>query len=491
MTHLLNPFEEEGEYLLAIHTKDVKSNEVIETVRNAKRIGEEHFNLFLKERFVEKSKPVSHPIKKMCLSIFDTPEKKKVPADKAKLHVLQQDCSLFSRLYIACQFRDGNLEDFFKYENQPWPPSLSQFGQLREGQKADLINCLTSLSAQVPTTTKPSVDAVIIDGAVIVQMLQPKTVRSFDEYFTAISAPYILRILQNSSRIDLVWDVYKVDSLKKSLRDKRGSGQRRKVMASTRIPTDWKGFLKVDENKDELFKFLANKLVSLTIPDGKEIYTTYGDDVLWLSSTQRDVDYLVPCSHEEADTRLIVHARDATLSGHRRILIKSNDTDVVVLAVSVAGFIQADEVWVTFGSGKNMRYIPAHIVAKSLGTDKASALPVFHALTGCDTVSFFGGRGKKTAWEIWKIFPQLTPVLMTLKAAPTTEALSSLMPLLERFVVLLYDRTSSLNRVDEARQELFSKNQGVLMASLLRKQPSTSTLKERYIKEVLFGVKRF
>ena len=146
--------------------------------------------------------------------------------------------------------------------------------------------------------------------------------------------------------------------------------------------------------------------VSLTIPDGKEIYTTYGEDVLWLSSTQRDVDYLVPCSHEEADTRLIVHAHDATLSGHRRILIKSNDTAVVVLAVSVAGCIQADEVWVTFGSGKNMLYIPAHIVAKSLGTDKASALPVFHALTGCDTVSFFGGRGKKTAWEIWKIFPQ-------------------------------------------------------------------------------------
>ena len=199
-----NPFEEEGEYLLAIHNKDVKSNEVIEAVRNAKRIGEEHFNLFLKERFVEKSKPVTHPIKKMCLSIFITPEKKKVPADKAKLHVLQQDCSLFSRLYIACQFRDGNLEDFFKYENQPWPPSLSQFGQLSEGQKADLINCLTSLSAQVPTTTKPSIDAVIIDGAVIVQMLHPTTVRTFDEYFTAIFAPCILRILQNSSRIDLV-----------------------------------------------------------------------------------------------------------------------------------------------------------------------------------------------------------------------------------------------------------------------------------------------
>ena len=29
---------------------------------------------------------------------------------------------------------------------------------------------------------------------------------------------------------------------------------------------------------------------------------------------------------------------------------------------------------------------------------------MFHALTGCDTVSFFGGTGKKTAWGGWKVY---------------------------------------------------------------------------------------
>ena len=29
-------------------------------------------------------------------------------------------------------------------------------------------------------------------------------------------------------------------------------------------------------------------------------------------------------------------------------------------------------------------------------------LPMFHAFTGCDTVSFFGGKGKKTAWNTWR-----------------------------------------------------------------------------------------
>ena len=29
---------------------------------------------------------------------------------------------------------------------------------------------------------------------------------------------------------------------------------------------------------------------------------------------------------------------------------------------------------------------------------------MFHAFTGCDTVSSFDGRGKKTAWDTWMTF---------------------------------------------------------------------------------------
>jgi len=36
---------------------------------------------------------------------------------------------------------------------------------------------------------------------------------------------------------------------------------------------------------------------------------------------------------------------------------------------------------------------------------------MFHALTGCDTVSAFAGRGKRTAWTVWESFPELTKAL--------------------------------------------------------------------------------
>ena len=39
---------------------------------------------------------------------------------------------------------------------------------------------------------------------------------------------------------------------------------------------------------------------------------------------------------------------------------------------------------------------------------KAKALPMFHSLTGCDTVSSLVGNGKKMAWTTWNVLPELT-----------------------------------------------------------------------------------
>ena len=32
---------------------------------------------------------------------------------------------------------------------------------------------------------------------------------------------------------------------------------------------------------------------------------------------------------------------------------------------------------------------------------------MFHAFTGYDIVSAFCGRGKKTAWNTWKVYPEV------------------------------------------------------------------------------------
>ena len=152
---------------------------------------------------------------------------------------------------------------------------------------------------------------------------------------------------------------------------------------------------------------------------------------------------------------MLLHAADAAQTGHSRILIRTVDTDVVVLAVTASQKLSV-EIWLQFGTGKSLRFIPAHDIATGLGPEKSQALPMFHALTGCDTVSAFNGRGKLTAWSVWESFPELTDALSEVSHENTviTEAC---MNSIERFVILLYDRTSAGNDINIVRKKLFAK----------------------------------
>ena len=83
----------------------------------------------------------------------------------------------------------------------------------------------------------------------------------------------------------------------------------------------------------------------------------------------------------------------------KKILIRTVDTDVVILAIAFEHMLELEELWVAFGVGKNLRYLPMHKIVSSRTTLQCEGLPFFHALTGCDTVSFFSGRGKKSAFQ--------------------------------------------------------------------------------------------
>ena len=261
---------------------------------------------FVKERFQERTKPITEAIKKNKLPLFEHQPQKNPTKDKQKVAALKNNCALFSRLYIACQSRDGNLEEFFKHANQPFPPTPAQAGKIREGQKSDLVKCMERLVER--KIDAPQVEATIIDGAVIVQILKPGMATTFKEYADFVFKPYILKQLEAVQRVDVVWDVYREDSLKSTTRERRGTGTRRRVASSSKLPKNWKSFLHVGDNKTELFLFLAKELQAIDI-ERKEVYITYGEFVLSSQTTE-----MMTCSHEEADTRLMLHAYHASQS---------------------------------------------------------------------------------------------------------------------------------------------------------------------------------
>ena len=138
------------------------------------------------------------------------------------------------------------------------------------------------------------------------------------------------------------------------------------------------------------------------------------------------------------------------------------------------------ELWIAFGVGKHFRYLPIHDIASQLGGKTCKALPMFHAFSGCDTVSFFAGKGKKTCWETWKSFQEATEAFHRLSSGQETVDKSSL-DTLERLVVLMYAKASQATEVNEVRQTLFSRQ-----SRLLENIPPTQAALHQHILRAVY-----
>ena len=200
----------------------------------------------------------------------------------------------------------------------------------------------------------------MLDGAVIIQILKSATAKTFKEYVQQVFVPYILSKLQQAMRLDLVWDCYNPDSLEDTARAKHRTGVRRQMVGDARIPGNWASILRVDENTTELFSFLSGILhVSFQLAD-KERVITEGVDFLSKPPLQ-GIAVLAPCNYEEADTCIMLLAAHGAHNDHKKILINTVDTDVVVLAVALSRTLDVEaKVWVSFGTGKAIRFLAAH-----------------------------------------------------------------------------------------------------------------------------------
>ena len=253
-----NPFMEESESLPVLDNRDVTDPAIVQTVRELEKTGQDQYK-YMTERVIERTTPVFDPISKNQMTLFSRPPSRGPSKTKQTITSLKSDCTLFSRLYIATQIRHGDLDNIFKHENHACPPSLSLLGKLRFGTKSDLVECLEKLCTSCGEA--PVAEVIILDGAAILKMLKPIDVKTFQDYATHVFLPFIKAQLRNVTRIDIIWDVYLEDSLKSTAREILGRGIRRRVAPSNTIPGNWQEFLRLADNKTELFDFLAHHVV--------------------------------------------------------------------------------------------------------------------------------------------------------------------------------------------------------------------------------------
>ena len=261
----------------------------------------------------------------------------------------------------------------------------------------------------------PEVDAVVIDGPAVAHMIEPKNGSTIDEY-CEVYLNHMKGYFNKCKRADVIFDIYVPFSLKQTTRETRGVAPSMIVRGSTKV-INWTRFLKNDSNKESLFEYLATSAIQTYISEDHQLVITYRDGVISNPESVFVNENLSPCDHEEADTRMFFHMEEI-LKSASSITLRTVDTDVVVLAVAASTRYDGKDIWINFGTGERKKILSAHQISAAIGRNKYVALPVFHAFTGCDTVSSFKSIGKKTAWQIWKVFDDVTKAFIDLSIGP-------------------------------------------------------------------------
>ena len=118
---------------------------------------------------------------------------------------------------------------------------------------------------------------------------------------------------------------------------------------------------------------------------------------LWSSDASRESLQELSSDHEEADTRIVLHARDAAVRGYHQVNVLCRDTNVLVLLLAHRQDL-CQEISMFFSTSRTKRYFAVHKI--SLPEEKRKSLLAFHTITGCDTTSQSGGTGKQSALKI-------------------------------------------------------------------------------------------
>lgn len=478
-----NPYKDQIPELVTLDSRNCLDSLVADTLRNLRQNGNHQYQEYRTKVLEQKTASIHDPIKRNKLYLPKTPIKKTKTKDGMKVEFHKNNAALFGKLCVAIQVRECDLMDLFKHEVQDRPPALTDdSGKMNPAKsKSDIVSCI----APNPSLLDPTnIQCKILDGPAIVHFIKPSGATTFEQYVDKNFIPYLLMLLQSCERLDIVFDIYLISSLKANTRENRGKGVRKKVGGGTKLPGNWADFLRHDDNKTELFHYIAEKISTHKFPTDKTVYVTHDANVLAVQG-----EAMSNCSHEESDTRMVVHLKHVLSNGLTVFEVRTVDSDVIVIFVAnffkLSSESDLQDMFILFGTGKSLQRFSVKTICNELGESKSKGLAALHALSGCDDISSVRGKGKKSFWNAWKAYPAITPVFEEIFDNPfqRIEINSSSFETFQRFMVVTYSPTCDIMTLNEARKDFFChKNQS------FENLPPTENAFWHHLQRVIFRV---
>ena len=282
--------------------------------------------------------------------------------------------------------------------------------KLKAKKKSDLLHMLRDKADAVPLPL-PANTTHIVDAMAVLQSLTPQY--TYDDLAVQVFK-CMLKGTGDAAIVHWVVDTYPTISIKHAEHARRDDiiGVLHYSIKSGKqpVPNQYKKALRSGPYKEELLSFLLKTWANdedggfATLLSNRKVYVTSGKDCFCLAvhgagaiTSTPQVD--LTSNHEEADTRILLHAKHASSESEAPILLRSPDTDVLVLAVFLCSREQLPLLF-RVQKKKAWSYINVTSIADSLGHIVCEGLLGMHAFSGCDSTSRFAGHGKKTAMKL-------------------------------------------------------------------------------------------
>ena len=222
------------------------------------------------------------------------------------------------------------------------------------------------------------------------------------------------------------------------------------------------------------------------------LYVNDASETWKYTTTSSEIVEYLQSNQEEADTRMLLLAKNASLT-LQDVVLSSPDTDVFIIALSKLHDIEANMYMLT-GTGDKKRLIDLNSVADNAFTrlDQVDcskdmyfeALLGFHCFTGCDSTSSFSGRGKNKPLQILNKSEEYINTFASLGCA--LEVTENTVEILQSFVCHMYGKKDALAlgiSLNDLRYHIYCQKAGKVSCETL--PPCTNVL-EQHIKRVNF-----
>lgn len=454
-------------------------------ILSALRHGQEKYDEFRMERFIKREKKLSDTISRVNLPQFLTKSNTKCDKDPPKV-ILKQVTQCQKNVSIARE-RGEAMKSILSHDillNNPLFEDDCTAKPVKHSLLTVLESKLNSDDYIFDGRDGPKA-TIVVDFMSQVRKLNMSKIKTFGDIASTIIA--MVRSQCNVDNIHVVFDSYIECSVKECERMRRSQFTQILELATinelTPIPVQMNKFWTSGTNKRNLellvreqLKVEADRSIFSVVVSGM-VMDNYILDAILVTDGKETVLPDLALSCEEADTRIVPHVNWAIRNGAKRVVVLSNDTDVVVLLLRfMANFMSHGlrELWVRFGVGDKTRFLPLHVLLLKLGEDVCKVLIKVHILTGCDSTSKIGTKQaamKQNVAQILKDFGEVSGEGSDIFAE------------IEAFLVRVWKHTAKESTFDELRYSEFKRT------GQMDHLPPTSSSIHGHIRRSLFLIR--